>query len=84
MAAPTATQVGSLGDGPNGNLTSVDKVTTYDAFVTDQWAYKRATMNLGLRFDHYDVWTPVATAAGATRSRPVSRFRRRRSPSSTT
>src|SRR4051812_33549121 len=24
MAAPTATQVGSLGDGPNGNLTSID------------------------------------------------------------
>jgi hypothetical protein len=26
--------------------------------VTDQWAYKRATFNLGLRFDHYDVFTP--------------------------
>jgi len=58
LYAPTATHVGSLGDGPNGNLLSVDKVTTYDAFVTDQWSYKRATMNLGLRFDHYDVWTP--------------------------
>jgi hypothetical protein len=59
MAAPTATHVGTLGDGPNGNLTSIDKVTTYDAFFTDQWAVGRATFNLGLRFDHYDVWTPT-------------------------
>jgi hypothetical protein len=59
MAAPTATHVGSLGDGPNGNLTSIDKVTTYDAFFTDQWAVGRATFNLGVRFDHYDVWTPT-------------------------
>jgi hypothetical protein len=58
MAAPTATSVGNLGAGPDGDLTSVDKVTTFDWFVTDQWTYKRATMNLGLRFDHYDVWTP--------------------------
>ena len=59
LAAPTATHVGSLGDGPNGNLTSIDKVTTYDAFFTDQWAVGRATFNLGVRFDHYDVWTPT-------------------------
>ncbi|MCU1385183.1 MAG: hypothetical protein JWL71_3880 [Acidobacteria bacterium] len=59
FAAPTATHVGSLGDGPNGNLTSIDKVTTYDAFFTDQYAIGRATFNLGLRFDHYDVWTPT-------------------------
>ena len=59
MAAPTATEVGFLGDGPKGNLTSVDKVTTYDWFVTDQYAVGRATFNLGLRFDHYNVWTPA-------------------------
>jgi hypothetical protein len=58
MYAPTALSVGSLGDGPNGNLLSVAKVNTTDFFVTDQWAYKRATLNLGLRFDHYDVFTP--------------------------
>jgi Carboxypeptidase regulatory-like domain len=58
MYAPTATHVGSLGDGPNGNLLSVDKVSTYDAFFTDQWAIGRATFNLGVRYDHYDVWTP--------------------------
>jgi hypothetical protein len=59
MAAPTATQVGNLGAGPNGDLTSIDKVTTYDAFFTDQYSIGRATFNLGVRFDHYDVWTPT-------------------------
>jgi hypothetical protein len=58
LYAPTATQVGSLGDGPNGNLLSVDKVTTYDWFLTDQYQVGRASFNLGVRFDHYDVWTP--------------------------
>ena len=58
LYAPTATALGFLGDGPNGNLLSIDKVNTVDAFFTDQWAYKRATFNLGVRFDHYDVWTP--------------------------
>src|SRR6266516_390591 len=58
MYAPTATSVGSLGDGPNGNLLSVAKVNTTDFFVTDQWAYKHATFHLGVRFDHYDGFTP--------------------------
>jgi hypothetical protein len=58
MYAPTALSVGSLGDGPNGNLLSVDKVNTIDWFVTDQWTIGRATMNLGVRYDHYDVFTP--------------------------
>jgi len=58
LAAPTATQVGNLGDGPNGNLLSVAKLNTIDAFVTDQYTVGRATFNLGLRWDHYDVFTP--------------------------
>ncbi len=56
--APTATQVGSLGDGPSGNLLSVDRVNTKDFFVTDQYTIGRATLNLGLRYDQYDVFTP--------------------------
>ena len=48
----------SLGDGPNGNLLSVDKVNTLDAFITDQFTIGRVTMNLGVRWDHYDVFTP--------------------------
>ena len=58
MSAPTATQVGSLGDGPKGNLLSVAKVNTLDAFVTDQYTIGRVTLNLGVRWDHYDVFTP--------------------------
>ena len=58
MYAPTALQVGNLGDGPNGNLLSVAKVNTIDWFVTDQWTVGRATLNLGVRYDHYDVFTP--------------------------
>jgi hypothetical protein len=58
MYAPTATHVGSLGDGPNGELLSIAKVNTGDFFVTDQYTIKRATLNLGLRFDHYNVFTP--------------------------
>jgi hypothetical protein len=58
MAAPTATQVGSLGDGPKGNLLSVAKLNTIDAFLTDQYTIGRATLNLGVRWDHYDVFTP--------------------------
>jgi len=59
--APTATQVGSLGDGPSGNLLSIDRVNTRDFFVTDQYAVGRATFNLGIRYDSYDVFTPDQT-----------------------
>src|SRR5947207_1504991 len=58
MYAPTATSVGHLGDGPNGNLLSIAKVNTLDWFVTDQWSVGRASLNLGVRYDHYDVFTP--------------------------
>jgi hypothetical protein len=58
LAAPTATPGGSLGDGPNGNLLSVSKLNTIDMFLTDQFTIKHTTLNLGLRFDHYDVFTP--------------------------
>jgi hypothetical protein len=56
--APTATQVGSLGDGPSGNLLSVDRVNTRDFFLTDQYTVGRATLNMGFRFDNYDVFMP--------------------------
>ena len=64
--APTATQVGSLGDGPSGNLLSVDRVNTKDFFVTDQYTVGRATLNLGLRYDKYDVFTPDQTQLAYT------------------
>src|SRR5947207_12080971 len=58
LYAPTATQVGSLGDGPNGNLLSVAKLNTYDAFISDQYAVGRVTFNFGARWDQYRAWTP--------------------------
>ena len=68
LYAPTATHVGSLGDGPNGNLLSVDKLNTYDAFISDQWSVGRATFNLGARYDRYRNWTPEQQPARVQRS----------------
>ncbi len=59
--APTALKVGSLGDGPSGNLLSIDRVNTKDLFFTDQFSFGRATLNLGVRYDGYDVFTPDQT-----------------------
>ncbi len=61
ISAPTATSVGSLGAGPNGDLLSIDKLATIDGFVSDQYAYKRATLNLGVRYDHYRSFSPAQT-----------------------
>jgi hypothetical protein len=36
----------------------VSKLNTIDMFLTDQFTIKHTTLNLGLRFDHYDVFTP--------------------------
>lgn len=56
--APTATHVGDVFDGPNGNLLSVDRITVSNAYVTDQWAVGRATINAGVRWDRYHAWSP--------------------------
>jgi hypothetical protein len=58
MYAPTATAVGGVLSGPNGDLLSVANVTTGDAFITDQWTIGRVTLNLGARWDRYRGWTP--------------------------
>jgi hypothetical protein len=44
----------------------VAKVNTADFFITDQYAFHRATFNLGLRYDHYDVFTPDQTQLAYT------------------
>jgi hypothetical protein len=61
LAAPTALTVGHNQDGPNGNLLSIAKLNTIDAFLSDQYTIGRATFNLGVRFDHYDAFTPDQT-----------------------
>lgn len=58
LFAPTALQVGNVLAGPNGDLLNVNKLDTVAAFVSDQWTLGRATLNLGLRYDRYHVWTP--------------------------
>src|SRR5207302_4003780 len=58
MAAPTATHVGSLGDGWNGNPLSVAKVNTLDSVITDQYATAGLTSNPGFPWHHYDTFTP--------------------------
>ncbi len=77
MYAPTALKVGSLGDGPSGNLLSIDRVNTKDFFVTDQWSVGTATFNLGVRYDDYDVFMPDQTQLAYTFPTGVWRFRRR-------
>lgn len=56
LYAPTATSVGD----PTGTnaLLSVFHVTVADAYLMDQWSLKRATLNLGVRWDHYRGWSP--------------------------
>lgn len=58
LYAPTATHVGAIDDGPQGNLLSLDRMTVASAFVSDQWAIGRVSLNLGARFDRYISWTP--------------------------
>jgi carboxypeptidase family protein len=58
MYAPTATAVGGILSGPQGDLLSEADVTTADLFFTDQYTLGRATFNLGARYDRYSGWTP--------------------------
>ena len=93
LFAPTALQVGNLGDGPNGNLLSIDRVNTKDLFFTDQWSVGKATFNLGLRYDGYDVYMPNQTQLAYTfpsglsiprrAARPIPSSARRTSSSGT-
>jgi hypothetical protein len=46
---------------------SQNALATTSFFVTDSWAIKRLTLNLGARFDRYRVWLPEQTV-------PVARF----------
>ncbi len=58
LYAPTASSVGKVLAGPNGDLLNVNKLDTYDIFASDQVAIGRATVTLGVRYDRYRVWTP--------------------------
>jgi hypothetical protein len=58
FALPTATAVGSLGAGPNGDLTSRSALDVFSLFVNDTWALGRLTVTGGVRYDRYRGWLP--------------------------
>jgi hypothetical protein len=55
---PTATSVGSLKDGKNGNITSVSALNVGALFLNDTWNLGRMTLNAGVRYDRYTGWLP--------------------------
>ncbi|HMD37050.1 MAG TPA: carboxypeptidase regulatory-like domain-containing protein [Vicinamibacterales bacterium] len=56
--APTATNVGGVLSGPHGELLNVNKLGTYNTFLSDQWSAGKATLNMGVRYDHYRSYSP--------------------------
>jgi hypothetical protein len=58
LDAPTATDLEHILSGPNGELLSLGKLTTWDAFFTDQFTVGRAAINFGVRYDRYRSWIP--------------------------
>lgn len=49
------------------NVDSLSSLATTSFFVTDSWAVKRLTLNVGARVDHYRAWLPA-------QSLPTGRF----------
>ena len=58
LYAPTATSVGSLGDGPNGNLLSIAKVNTIDCVHHRPVHRRPRDVEPRRALRHYDVLTP--------------------------
>ncbi|HYU77458.1 MAG TPA: carboxypeptidase regulatory-like domain-containing protein [Vicinamibacterales bacterium] len=42
----------------NEHLTTQDRLNVASAYIADQWAFGRATMNLGVRYDRYRAYSP--------------------------
>jgi len=61
IGVPTATAVNSISPSSIPGLTSIDALQTTDFFVTDQYQVGRATINAGVRFDHYGSYSPAQT-----------------------
>jgi hypothetical protein len=40
---------------------AVARMRTYGLYAQDQWVVKKLTLNLGLRFDHFNAWVPEQT-----------------------
>jgi hypothetical protein len=61
IGVPTATAVNSISPSSIPGLTSIDALSTFDFFLTDQYTIGRATINGGIRFDHYNSYSPAQT-----------------------
>jgi len=62
IGVPTATEVNTISPSGISGLTSIDALQTTDFFVTDQYQVGRATINAGVRFDHYRSYSPTQTS----------------------
>jgi len=63
---PTATEVGKLGLGRDGALTSQSALNVFGAFINDTWQTGRLTVNAGLRYDRYSGYLPEQQQLAAT------------------
>ena len=63
---PTATEVGKLGLGRDGALTSQSALNVFAAFINDTWSVGRLTVNGGLRYDRYSGYLPEQQQLAAT------------------
>ncbi|MGE3274822.1 MAG: carboxypeptidase regulatory-like domain-containing protein [Vicinamibacterales bacterium] len=63
---PTATEVGKLGLGKAGALTSRSALNVASFFLNDTWAAGRMTINGGVRYDHYNSFLPEQESLAAT------------------
>ena len=66
FALPTATEVGKLGLGRDGALTSQSALNVFGAFINDTWSVGRLTVNGGLRYDRYSGYLPEQQQLAAT------------------
>ena len=69
FALPTATDAGKLS--AHDKLTSRSALDALGFFLNDTWAFGRATINAGVRYDRYTGWLPEQKQLGATTG-PVS------------
>jgi hypothetical protein len=61
ISAPTATSVNTISPSSIDGLTSIAALNTLNFFVTDQYQVGRATINAGIRYDHYRSYSPPQT-----------------------
>ncbi len=65
FAFPSATgPVGSLS--AHDDLTSISALNVFGTFINDTWTIGKLTMNIGVRYDHYNGYLPEQSQLGGT------------------